>query len=322
MLQITLLTQPVGFQHLIKKHRQNLSKIKNFVCGKTVVKTPNIDGHPSVTNSVLSGLKTLETHFNYNPKYVKNISDTVVVLSGIDTLKQAIKLKQSGIIKTLAAGPNITVLPSKFYGILTSIEIDICLVPSNWVKKLYEQDSPSLNGNIKIWAAGVDIKYWKPETIQKKTRNVLVYQKNAPSELYNKVERYLTQTNWNPIKITYGNYKKEEFKKLLNKAKFSVFLSKSESQGIALAESWATDIPTLVWNPKIDYPFDPRFKTSACPYLTAKTGAQWETFDKFKTLLNNIEALLPSFHPQDWVLRHMTDEICAKNLLNILSGNK
>ena len=52
----------------------------------------------------------------------------------------------------------------------------------------------------------------------------------------------------------------------------AVFLSSSESQGIALAEAWSMNVPTFVWNPK-PKELNGRYFPSvdSAPYLTPET---------------------------------------------------
>jgi len=186
-------------------------------------------GHSAVTRSVVQGLTKLGTRFNYNPERLKNVAEVVVVLSGIEALKQAIQWKKSGRVKRLLAGPNLVVRSSEYNGLLTSPEIDICLVPSDWVRVAYEEDAPSLRGRIRVWPAGVDSKYWKPKQRRSEARNVLVYWKTEREEFCDSVERILCSFGWVPIRLAYGRYTKREFKMALSASSFAVFVSRSES---------------------------------------------------------------------------------------------
>lgn len=208
------------------------------------------DGHYGVTRSLVEGLSKLGVDFNYNPRKDRDVGGAVVVLSGIDSLQQAIGFKQAGKIQKLLAGPNLMVRALEYNNILSSREIDVCIVPSEWVKTAYEEDAPDLVGRIRCWYAGIDAGYWQPDAGRRKERQVLVYWKTEPEDFYKSVKKLLKGRGWETVRLVYGKHSREEFKATLSGSVFAVFISRSESQGLALAEAWAMDVPTLVWNPK------------------------------------------------------------------------
>jgi len=277
-------------------------------------------GHFAVTRSLIEGLSKINANFNYNPGALSEVGETVVVLSGTETLLQAIDWKNKGYIGKLLAGPNLMTVRTKgFREIFSAPEIDICLVPSDWVRVAYEETAPALLGRIRCWYAGVDESYWKPAEELTKDKTVLVYWKTEPAEFNLRVETVLSEHGWNPARIVYGSYTAGHFKDALSKSVFAVFLSRSESQGIALAESWSMDVPTLVWCPRelvIEGRKYPVF--SSCPYLSDSTGLQWTTACELDQLLKDFPERLTTFQPRRWVLENMTDEISAKKLLEIV----
>mgnify|MGYP005627443865 CR=1 FL=1 len=346
MKKITILTRPVGIQLLIHKTKNILFFLKSKLSGKQFV-FPRSDGHPAVTKGLLAGLKSLKVNFNYNPLFARNIGNTVVVLSGIDALHQIIKLKRNCKIKTLIAGPNVIVHAYDFNNLMSSPEINLVLVPSENVADIYCAENPKLKNRIAPWFAGVNENNWKPdetpvqtirdnflrnaqeiphgerdkETIPtSKENNILIYKKSSSEKLYESVIDTVKRYGWNPITISYHTYTKKEFKQKLEQCSFAIFLSKSESQGIALAESWAMDVPTLVWNPQ-DVLFTKNnhtYKNNACPYLTNETGITWKNISELEKILKNIQTDKYAFKPRLWVLKHMTDVISAQTLLNLI----
>ena len=276
-------------------------------------------GHPAVTRSLITGLKKLGAEFNYNPKKIKEVGETVVVLSGVAVLRQAIKLKRCGKIKKLLAGPNLMVVSTEFNNILLVKEIDICLVPSDWVRIAYEEDSPALAGRIKSWPAGVDENYWHPDNALPRNK-ILVYQKNAPEELAKKILEKLKSLNFEAIEIIYNKYKAEDFKKALSESSLAIFLSLSESQGIALQEAWAMNVPTLCWQPSELTINGRKYSTfSSCPYLSESTGKSWQTIDELENMLIDYKNTKTLFTPRSWVESNLTDELSVHKLLKIIN---
>ncbi len=263
--------------------------------------------------------------FNFNPRHMADVGENVIILANKDALKQAIRWKQGKIIKKLLVGPNLFVRPQEIEPLITSPAIDLIMEPSHWPIKAVVEDCPQLREKLVCWPAGVDSEYWKPQTPLKNRRstNVLIYQKNGSQDLLNSVIQLLRQYQWNPIVITYGKYNHRHFKGLLSMVRFAVFLSRSESQGLALAEAWSMDVPTLAWN--LGGPLTIQGKTytdiSACPYLNPLVGQEWKTLDMLEVQFGDIQTILNNSSPRKWVLEHMTDEISARIVMRYLSNN-
>ncbi len=138
---ISLLTEPAWSWHIYCS--QFIGKPKSgliWLSKKLFHKFLNQYGGPTaVTRSLIDGLNLLGNSYNYNPSS-KHIQADCVVLSNIDALSNAISLKRSGKIKRLLAGPNIVTLPSEAGRLIAEQEVDVCLVPSKWVKDLYLKD--------------------------------------------------------------------------------------------------------------------------------------------------------------------------------------
>jgi len=280
-------------------------------------------GHYAVTRSLIEGLQKIGANFNYNPKSTSDIGDVVVVLAGIPALKKAINLKKKGVIKKLLAGPNLVNLPHDHNRLLGSPELDVCIVNSYWTRITYLEDMPSLEKKISIWPAGVNSEYWKPTDNNKKdNKNVLVYVKFQDGKsLFSPVAKILKKYGWNPIQITYGSYNINQFKNLLSQSKFAVFLSRSESQGIALAEAWSMNVPTLPWDPGYLKTRFWEYKIiSSCPYLTNELGIKWKTLGELEKLIKNIDIKLKTFRPREWLLENMSDEVCAQYMIDIIEA--
>jgi hypothetical protein len=276
-------------------------------------------GHVAVTRSLVEGLNRLQLPASYNPATLREVAPTVVVLSGIDALEQAIAWRRKRWIDCLMAGPNLVVLPHEANGILKSPEIDYRIVPSEWVGAAYEQDAPILNGSIRVWPAGVDENYWAPLG-QGDGSRALIYWKTEPQEFFDAVVNVAERAGFTVDTVRYGAYVREEYKEKLSRAGIAIFISRSESQGIALAEAWAMNVPTLAWDPgELTYEgrrYDP---VSSCPTLTEKTGQRWKDFGDLERALANLDWAATTA-PRDWVLNNMTDERCALRLLEIASG--
>ena len=276
------------------------------------------NGPFGVYQSLIEGLRLLHVPFNGNPP-ISQVGDVVIVLSGVDNLRKAIGWKQANRISCLLGGPNIMNRPCDYNYLFTSKEVDACLVPSDWIRIAYEEDASMLKGRVSCWPAGVDIEEWKPA--QKKDNSVVVYWKTGSEVLCQRVEGLLRKYKYVPIRVRYGSYNKATYKNILNKAKFAVFISRSESQGIALAEAWAMNVSTLAYDPgQLTYLGRRYSIVSSCPYLTEQTGKSWSNVQELETILKDFDSFAAQFNPRNWVVSHMSYEVSARKLINIIES--
>jgi hypothetical protein len=112
----------------------------------------------------------------------------------------------------------------------------------------------------------------------------------------------------------------DQLRARLDRAIVSVFLSTFESQGIALAEAWSMNVPTVVWDPQGDAEWRNRhFKSaSSAPYLTAATGISTRDLAGLQGAIGQALATLDTFHPREWVLENMTDAVCSRKLYEVI----
>lgn len=301
-----------------------ISILTSPVESNSMISSDEIGGHYAVTRSLLKGLQEKNIDYTYNPD-ISNITSTVVVLSGVDALRSVISLKNAGKVKYIAAGPNISVYATDYDSILSSKEVDLCIVPSTWVSDLYTKDIPALRNRILVWPAGVNQHYWNTSMFRKK-RHCLLYVKDKSYDLHSVIE-LLTSLNINYHILNYGEYTTSEYRRLLRVSSFAIFISGSESQGIALQECWSTDTPTLVWkNTSIYIQGESKGMTveaiSTAPYLTEECGHFWQNIEELKMHIEQIRNSTTIYNPRKWILENMTDRQTATILVNklILEG--
>lgn len=263
-----------------------------------------IGGHPAVTKSLLNGLSRLGVSYNYNPVTQNTIHETAIVLSDVEALKKCIELKKRGKIKTLFAGPNMVVHADDNKCIMGSKEIDRLLIPSEWVKIAYERECAKTKGKIYIWPSGVDEDNWKPLLHKEKANKILLYKKidskDLTKDFYSKICGVIKKKGFDTIELEYGEYTNKDFMKALNESRAMVYISKTESQGLALLESWAMNVPTLVWESGVKVINGRNYKiTSTAPYLNEETGMFWKNIDDLGRKLDVIEKI--EISPRRWV---------------------
>lgn len=324
---LTVITEPTPFYnpggYPINIDRAFLLRLRKWLL-RFSKQSPG--GHVAVTRSLLHGLRTLGCAFNYNPTLQSSIMSHCVVLSNAEALNQALRLKRSGRIKYIFAGPNIVTLPNEARGVVAATEVDACIVPSNWVRDLYVACCPGLKGRIIVWAAGVDAECWKPmlqQQAETHSAKILIYVKGGGNDMLPAIINWLERTRISARIIEYGGYSQNDYKKSLDWADLMIVLGGTESQGIAMAEAWSMNVPTLVKREVTWHAPDGRgFPASASPYLSVQTGAFFSGEEELFLMINMWMSGETNFSPRSWILKNMSDEICAKNLLRSIDDRK
>ncbi len=267
-------------------------------------------GPLSVLESIERGFSALNIEYSINNK----IHDIVQVVSGVNSLRYALNLKDKGIIRTLVVGPAIVASPEEAGEIIVNKNIDVIVFPSDWTKNYFSSKYPELRDKIKIWPAGVS----DPGEPSEKKDGVLIFYKNN-DKLLREIENYLgDKINYRVIK--YGKFKQADYYKMLAETKYLIYLSNSESQGIALQEAWIRNVPTLIWNRGFwqsggNKWFDEKI---SAPYLNDENGMFFKDMDDFKNKFNTF--ISNSYAPRKYCLENLTDKKSAEILINIINN--
>jgi hypothetical protein len=274
-----------------------------------------VGGPEMVERNLILGLLELNQEYSLNNPQPKNV---VCVLSGVKTLKWAIEQKKLGKVQKIIAGPNMVVIPEQAEGILRHPFIDKVIVPSQWVKDVYAKLAPELEPKIYIWPAGVDLP--EVENINKDI-DFLVFNKLPKSNnLPVQIREYLLKQNKKYKEITYGTFRRSEYLNLLRRSKFLIYLSESESQGLAMFEAWAYNVTTLVWDR--GYMQFGQFTwtgNTSSPYLVKETGIFFKDFNDFKVQAVEAE-VSQSFTPRKYIEQNFTNKLAAENYLKIVNA--
>jgi len=292
------------------------SKIKNFVKFLFGKKTR---GPQAVEESLVLGLAELGVDFKVNRK-IEDSCETSCVLNGEKTLRWAIRQKKLGKIKKLVAGPNVAVTPLDSNGLIMSPEIDKYLVPAQWSVNWWTTFNAEWAKKLDVWPAGV-----RDEGNLKNENGIaLIFQKNAPEELLGQIGQILLKQGIKFRVISYGKFDRKEYFNLLQKSKYMIYLSQSESQGLALHEAWMANVPTLVWNRGFmeykDYRWEDE-KISA-PYLSPETGMFFSGENDFEQKLRAFLDGYKSFRPREFSLKNFTNKISAQKFLQIIKTDE
>ena len=283
-------------------------------------------GPKAVRHNLLVGLKQTNCPFLFNPLEI-DVTPWVGVLSDpTGALSWAIRAKREGRIRHLVAGPNLVVTPAEHAWILTTPAIDLVVTPSKWVSEMYLDFAPNLAGRLVEWPVGVDERYWRPEQeASSKKMDFLVYDKiRMPQNraLVSAVTTGLAQRGLSFEMLEYGTFEQKNYRQKLRTCRAMVYLTETESQGIALFEAWACDVPTLVWDQRLwEWESYQTENASSAPYLTPKCGLRFRTPAEFSAQLDEFWTHFDSFTPREFVLDGFTQSQSAKSYLKLFEAS-
>jgi hypothetical protein len=271
---------------------------------------------------VVEGLRAIGASFNFNPVSFSKLA-RVVYAPANEALRQAIALKRRGAIDFLVAGPVNAFFADECDSIIQAPDVDLAIVASDWMIDFY-RDVPDLARKSRSCPCGVDAEFWKP-TGTRKSRTAVVYWKSGDEAFCEAVEAIVRRSGLEPMRMRsrpgeHSIFRPEDLRAAFDGAIVSVFLSAFETQGVALAEAWSMDVPTIVWDPQGDAEWLGRtFKSqSSAPYLTPSTGTSVREIAGLEAAITQALAMLGTFQPRRWVLENMTDAVCSRKLYEVI----
>lgn len=264
-------------------------------------------GPNAVEDSLLRGLKELKMPFKRNARAEKG--DIAVVLSGTAALQEALALKEAGVLAKLIVGPNVLPHPRSARDLEGEDAVDAILMPSEWVRDTVINEAPGVADKIIVWPSGV-----ATAPASTRTGTPVIYDKLNDGALLARVLRATGEARV----FTYGGFSREEYLTALADAPYLVYLSRWESQGLALQEAWAHDVPTLVnksthWEVGETSWDAPQIN---CPYLTPEMGMIFDSSDELPTMIERVAQL----HPKPYCDARLSDSVSAQNLIDIISA--
>ena len=110
----------------------------------------------------------------------------------------------------------------------------------------------------------------------------LIYFKNRELKSLNEIISFLKNKNIRYKVLTYGDYKNKQLVKYALKSKFGLILGSTESQGIAINELMATNLPLFVIDKNINNYENLKLYGTTVPYWSSECGEKILDLNDFK----------------------------------------
>jgi hypothetical protein len=242
--------------------------------------------------------------------FPKQQCEVAWVVNDPEDVNWAVRNRQRLKARYLWAGPNIVVVPQESNAVLTSPEIDRIIVPTRWVADVYSGERAELGPKIAVWPAAIDIEFWSPADTPK--LHWIIYNKYQDA-LAAQIAKVLEAMNASFIQINYGQYTLGKYRDILRHARGMIWLSHSESQGLALLEALSMDIPALVWDPGDWIYRSPELKqeftapATSAPYFSEDCGLRFAAASEFASAFDKFSGKLNSYKPRQYILNSGLD---------------
>jgi len=196
---------------------------------------------------------------------------------------------------------------------------------SEWVIKMREEFAPS-SIPVVCFPFAIDTKQFEPKE-KPKDLDCLVYIKHREPHFIEKALKIIQDSGVSYETITYANYYESDYMALLERCNFMICLDANETQGFALEEAMACDVPLLVCDVKSMYeeyydtvqphghlaPTKNLFATSV-PYWSDECGIRIYSLDELPKAIETMKE--NEFHPRPYILETLSPGVCMDRILN------
>ena len=224
-------------------------------------------------------------------------------------------------------GPHFSVFPIEHQMQMVKSPNAVYIQPSEWVSQLWKDNPLCENLRIESLPFGVDTARFNNEegTIgsQNKTEIIIYYKDRHPAEL----EFLIGELNKLSVKFSIFSYKhrydENTYIDYLKRAKYCIWIGRHESQGFALEEALSCNVPILVWDVKsMNQEYGQSYNdipATVIPYWDERCGEFFYKSDEFIATFNLFLSKLETYKPREFILESLTEEICEKKLIEIIS---
>jgi hypothetical protein len=219
-------------------------------------------------------------------------------------------------------GPQFSVFPDEKQLQLVNRPNAIYIQPSQWVVDLWY--SYNLKNNIYICPFGVDIKWFDQSKPIEQRDKVFIYHKRRSPEELQAVVKLLQKYDIQYEIFDYNHrYDENNYLNYLHESKFGIWVDAHESQGFALQEALACNVPLLVWNvtsmnQEYGSSYD-NIPATTIPYWDERCGEFLydanELEDKFKLFLSKLD----QYRPRDFIVENLSIEKCEDKFVELIN---
>lgn len=216
-------------------------------------------------------------------------------------------------------GPQFSVFPNNNMNIIKGNNAVYNLL-SNWVVNIWKKYPICNNINLITLPFGVDTNRFINTKPVSERDNVMIYFKHRNQIDLDYIKNFLKNKYINYTVFSYDNkYNEIDYIDYLQNTKYCIWIDAHESQGFALQEALACDVPLLVWNISSmnqEYGSNyPDLAATTIPYWDNRCGELFYHINEFEIIYSTFIKNLETYTPRKYILENLSIEVCENKLI-------
>jgi glycosyltransferase involved in cell wall biosynthesis len=178
-----------------------------------------------------------------------------------------------------------------------------------------------------VWPVGVDTEEFYPSSVTRNNQSVMVYHKERDLQELVYILETVHSLGLHCTLVIYDRYTELEFKEALAKTNFIIWHGPHESQGLALQEAMACNVPILVCDAtsllqakssKYRFPSElAKFLVTSIPYFDVTCGIHITELSQLANAIQEMLARRESFQPREYILKNLSLERQARAFIGL-----
>ena len=202
----------------------------------------------------------------------------------------------------------------------------IYIQPSEWAKNAWTIFHCCQYIHLETLPFGVDtVAFNETKHISERSQVILYFKRRLPNEL-DIICKFLRNNGYDPVIFDYvKRYNETDYINCLHNAKFGVWLDAHESQGFALQEALACNVPLFVWsvtsmNQEAGSNYqDIPAKTN--PYWDCRCGESFTNIQDLPSAFNKFIENINTYKPREFILENLSIEKCSEKFINLVNNS-
>jgi hypothetical protein len=229
--------------------------------------------------------------------------------------------------KKFIFGPHFSTFPNQQQlQSLQNINNSIYIQPSVWAVQVWKNQGAEQFLPIKCFSFPVDTNKFKPNQPSETRQNIMIYFKSRNPQDLHHIKEFLHHQNRTNYRVFEYNrrYDENDYLAYLQTCQYGIILDAHESQGFAIEEAMACDVPLLVWNTtSMNQEYgnqNPDIPCTTIPYWAPTCGEFFHqaaefipTFQIFQSKLVNNQ-----YNPRQYILDNLSTEKCAERFIELI----